>query len=527
MTRLILAARCTGPALRCDRPSGRKKWPPSRLAKTLAIVGIAMLRPQTANAQQAMTDQLRNVVLYNAPYIIAETLQNVQDYSGHVPPSAIDHLLAVDFDNDALGSNNSQHAFTSFIPQRIPTVYYSIEETNAVDGTGYYYIGYYFYHPNDGGTFISGGHEHDMEGVFLIVRKVTWNPYGIPVLAWSEAHGALIPYFQQGSVDPNTALSQGDETAWGGQINMRLDQDFNTNRPVVAIRQSDHGTYMAQQCGPYAAGIYVNGYGYDVGTGGSNTFGACLHGGTSFILYQPAADSYPFVGLGDYENHNTYNYRLRELATSIVWQNRSTSSGLFSGQSLGLGYGLYGGEFFLPSSGTGDANPPWAWLGGAGDHAGCCGYAGYWYNFGMDNTSDTQGTPQPWPAIAQGELLIAPQTAAYRFFQNYNGFSEPVVFNAFHSQNPPPPPPELTVSVSGPDVVWTGHYASWSAQVTSGTAPYTYQWSGANMGTSTQDSFNGYVYYPFTLYLDVWDASGAHVAVTKDIATCDSGWTDC
>jgi hypothetical protein len=123
-----------------------------------------------------------------------------------------------------------------------------------------------------------------------------------------------------------------------------------------------------------------------------------------------------------------------------------------------------------------------------------------------------------------------PQNAARRFFPHYgwSGYNEPIVFNAFRAINPPPPePPPLTVSIDGPDIVWTGHYASWSATVSYGTPPYTYYWSGESMGTSNQSTFGGTVYNPFTLYLDVWDAAGAHVAITKDIATSDCWPTVC
>jgi len=403
------------------------------VAITLAI--IAVLGANRLPAQQAMTEELRNVVLFNAPYIIAETLQ---DY-GFLPPSAVDHLLRVNFDKNLLGADNSQHAFNGYIPIRIPTVYYSIEETTASDGTGFYYIGYYFYHPNDTGFEVGPvgdrGHEHDMEGVFLIVQKATsWNPYGTPVLAWSEAHGALIPYYTPGLVDPSTALSQGGEYTWGGKILFRYDPAANQYRPVVAIAQSTHGTYMAQACGP---GVtlgppHTDGYGYNTSSGGTNVFGSCVHHNRWAILYEPAIDSYPFVGLPDWENGNTYAYRLDELATSPIWSSRgSGSTGLFTGRNIDLGHGTYGAEFFTPYAGAGDANPPWAWLGGGGTGGVHFGQGGWWYSFGQDGTIDGEGHPAPWPNFLPGELLMDPQNAARRFFPHYwpSGYNEPVVFN--------------------------------------------------------------------------------------------------
>jgi hypothetical protein len=284
---------------------------------------------------------------------------------------------------------------------------------------------------------------------------------------------------------------------------------------------------MARACGPTASGGWADAYGYNTSTGGTNVFGACIHENDDWILYQPAVDTYPFVGLSDYINHGTYNYYLQDLATSPIWQDRHTWQTMFTGTSLGLGHNLDGGEFFMPAAGTGEANPPWAWYGGPGSHFSFAGWGGYWYNFGVDGTAGGQGLPNPWPNFLAGELLIAPQDAARRFFPNYSAFDEAVTFSEFYPLNPPPPPPDFTVSVNGPDVVWTGHYASWSAAVSGGTPPYTYQWTGQNMGSSTQDNFSGYVYYPFTIYLDVWDASGGHLAVTKSVTTCDSGPNDC
>lgn len=76
--------------------------------------------------------------------------------------------------------------------------------------------------------------------------------------------------------------------------------------------------------------------------------------------------------------------------------------------------------------------------------------------------------------------------------------------------NPPGFAP--TISIDGPTRIQPGATCIWSASVSGGTAPFTYDWhiNGTDMGSG--DSFESAkpagMFSPFTVYLDVWDNNG-------------------
>jgi len=78
-------------------------------------------------------------------------------------------------------------------------------------------------------------------------------------------------------------------------------------------------------------------------------------------------------------------------------------------------------------------------------------------------------------------------------------------------------------SINGPSVLnddWTG---TWTASVTGGRRPYTYQWGGFGYGSNS--SYSGNPGYTSDLTLDVWDADGAHVSTsfTVTVTGCSGG----
>jgi len=77
--------------------------------------------------------------------------------------------------------------------------------------------------------------------------------------------------------------------------------------------------------------------------------------------------------------------------------------------------------------------------------------------------------------------------------------------------------PTLTAAISGPDAVNTDWYSTWSAQVSGGTPPYTYSWSGLFYGNSS--SVSGSTSTTGDLILDVYDAASGHASVTKTITS--------
>ena len=75
----------------------------------------------------------------------------------------------------------------------------------------------------------------------------------------------------------------------------------------------------------------------------------------------------------------------------------------------------------------------------------------------------------------------------------------------------------LTASISGPDAVNTDWYSTWGAQVSGGTPPYTYSWSGLFYGSGS--SISGTTASGGDLILDVYDAASGHFTTTKTVSS--------
>jgi hypothetical protein len=75
----------------------------------------------------------------------------------------------------------------------------------------------------------------------------------------------------------------------------------------------------------------------------------------------------------------------------------------------------------------------------------------------------------------------------------------------------------ITAEIFGPNVVSAGEYATWSASVSGGNAPYSYQWSGLARGTGS--SIGTTVYSEGTLTIIVQDATGTQVTAQLGVST--------
>jgi hypothetical protein len=64
-----------------------------------------------------------------------------------------------------------------------------------------------------------------------------------------------------------------------------------------------------------------------------------------------------------------------------------------------------------------------------------------------------------------------------------------------------------------------------NASASGGTAPYTFSRSGVL--NSNGDSVTGSPASSGSLYLDVWDAAGRHVAVSTYVTVCDNAQISC
>lgn len=505
-------------------------------AYVLFGLGVSLTLPARAvDAQSTVTPQMEAIVRYNAPYIVEETTND-----GSLRHSLINHLLRVDFDGDLQGINNGTNIDNDYLVHREPVVYYTISETGSGPDEGFYYIGYYFYHAKDGGWKISAytdhGHDHDLEGVYLVVRKDSYHPYGILELAWSQAHGAMIPYADSTYVDMGATLGNNSAGYWGGKIHDYFDSSFGVNRPVVMVSLDTHATYVAQSCSGVDNGKSFSYYepgGYDWTSSTSTVLYACVHDWAgSFLLYVPAVDNNNPYGSPDYAANGTYSYQLLDLASSPIWTDRQTYHDLLGGNLINLGYGLSGYDAFQPGYGSDCcANPPYQWQGGPGDRHGLGPLNGHWYYFSQDGTTNYTSWDGPWGAWSYGQLLVDPELAANDDFPGYydwrgnaftNFYQPPVVFNEFRQPDSAPRCCALGASINGPETVEAGTPTTYTAYVSGGAPPYRYQWSGAGSGTGTSVTVT--TYNETDLFLDVWDAAGAHMAVsTHLLISCQNG----
>lgn len=482
----------------------------------------------TRNAlSQGVPSYLWPIVAENAPIIIEETSNDNQPNQRR-----INHLMRIDFDGDYNGTNNNDNAIAYYYPNATPTVYYSIVETSDA-----YYIGYYFYHIVDNGTRVyqpTSGHQHDLEGVWEIVEKNSYYPYGYSRLMLSQAHGAMIPFYNPSWFSQPPAVGTDGLSALG-VIHTWPDPNAVT-RPVVAIRRNDHGTYFPQRCDLAQGGRpdWDNHYGIYPSRQPTDPFTACIHSDADAIVYLPGP--YPCApGNGCVINdvpvgasNGSYYYSLTSLFDDpAFWATRQTQGLMFGGTSqMYLDGNQWGFLGFHGSDADTLANPPWAWYGGAGEchKIDVINVIACWYSFGSDDTDDYYWSRIFWPNFAHGDLLTEPVSVAKTYFP-WQNWSTSVVYNPFVNgtgSHPPDLSAWIDGSVSFNDFNNTG---TWTAEVTGGTPPYTYQWSGEFTGTS--ESISGTVTESGILYLDVWDATGVHLAVSTSLTYCSGGVITC
>lgn len=78
------------------------------------------------------------------------------------------------------------------------------------------------------------------------------------------------------------------------------------------------------------------------------------------------------------------------------------------------------------------------------------------------------------------------------------------------------PPPSLSVSIHGPSPVRSGATCTWYADVSGGTAPYSYSWSASGgSGYASGSWYTNSSSTSFTLYLTVTDATGASQSTSR------------
>lgn len=472
---------------------------------------------------QTVPSYLQEIVEMNAPLIIQET--DAPDHGTR--QIRFNHLLRFDFDGDFNGLNQDESASFGPTPKADPAAYYSVVETADA-----YYIGYYYYHVQDGGTSVADvnlpGHLHDLEGIWEIVEKGALYPFGHMRLALTQAHGAMLPFYDSTSFpnSPPIVGIPGELQAYPVGFIHRWDDGDGVLRPVVAIRASTHGTYMAQSA--IGGSLYSQTYGIQPDRQPSDPYTIYPHGNTAVIMYQPEPYCVPqsactATPLDPATQSGTYFYNLVSLFDDAgAWPLRQTNGEIFAGQNLAyLGGDQWGYLGFYDNSTNLAANPPWQWSGGSGE----CPINGSscWYSYSVDNTAESYSRTN-WPTFAYGSLLTDPSTVAHDYFP-WQNWSSSIIYDPFIG-GAGSHPPDLAVGIDGPTTFNEAmQTATFTALVSGGTPPYQYQWSGAATGSDV--SVDATVTQSTTLYLDVWDAAGVHVAVSTFLNYCTDGQINC
>jgi hypothetical protein len=386
---------------------------------------------------------LREVVHHNAPFVIAENRLKSVHGGEYANTFGLDQMVRVDFDGTLTTDDNYTHAWTGPVTgDRTATVYFSAQETGPTADVGYYFLGFYWYHVQDGGFYDSllgqqGGHHHDLEGVFLVVKKSLYLPYGDVVGAVTQAHGAMIPYKRPGGiVDATPAVaSLGNVELWPDWR-----YEYNSSRPVAVVAAWTHGTYMAQNCNP-AFPVLDGGYGaWLTNTTAGFAYSACIHTsqGEQWLLYQPQMfeSLQPGSGLPQADQLATgartgfATYQLIEVYQSPIWTYRALSNVMFSGTLLTSSQ-FNGYSAFFDTATPNEANPMWQWRGGNGSGQNVLGTWHYWYSFQVDGTRN-YFSGIGWPTSNDnGQLLGDPATEARQRFPYLSETTLPYRYNPY------------------------------------------------------------------------------------------------
>lgn len=518
------------------RLNTRKVMRPSLTLVTVWMMIVAILAASGVEsqlgAQSTISPYLQDVVSHFAPIIIGET-ENAQP-----KPQSADQILPVDFDGNTNGNDNARDGDAGTVVQSMAksTVYFSIVESGTTTDKGYFFINYYFYHPRDMGSSVNlfglgygaSNHEHDLEGVAFVIKKGFYSPYGTLIAAYTQAHGAMIPYVVQSGVSPGAA---GHPAA--GFVQFWYDASTQVYRPVVAIRSRKHGTYMAQDCTDPVNGQDNPGghsFGMVLNSPQTGYYVSCIHDDSQAITYVPVPlNTPPSSGivadyLGNSIRHGTYRYQLTELSTSPIWQLRTTYNKLFfsinmvymAGGQIGFDYFNPSDPFTVQQSGAG-ANPPWAWRGGSGESW----HSLYWYSFGQENTLATSSEIN-WPlAPANGQLLTDPNAEGVLRFPTLAEISQPYRYNPYVGT----PPPccstyPVSASISGYTLMTIGQSLTWTGIAGGGVPPYQYHWTGVLTGSG--QTVHGSPRASGSLFLNAVDAAGHGVNVSTYITVKNS-----
>ncbi|HUT81280.1 MAG TPA: hypothetical protein VMZ29_08765, partial [Candidatus Bathyarchaeia archaeon] len=234
-----------------------------------------------------------------------------------------DYITNFDFDGNWIGSDNWENLEANESYSYKACIYYSIVETAT-----HWFIGYYDYHARDWTEIIVLQHEHDFEGVLVVVKKgpTEWGEF---ICMITESHGHLYQYIDKDSTPSMFVRNNYDDI--DGDVEFSFVDTYNIPFPFVG-----HNHPMA----------YVDCWGH--GVHGDKRWAVEGFPGGDGVIYKPKGTS---------EEPNKTNYH--EVSYSLVnvdifWAMRSGPYG----ENCTMGsFSAFDGDTF----GEDSALLPWGW----------------------------------------------------------------------------------------------------------------------------------------------------------------------
>ena len=264
-----------------------------------------------------------------------------------------DFMTRWDYDGD-LNPDNNWDNLGAFPLEAC--VYYSVQESQT-----HYFIGYYVYHPRDWVSSKPAAHEHDLEGVMLVVSK-PGTALSDLVLSYTEAHDDAYFFSNESLTIPNYPLDAGSWLSgdhldglfgfWDAGLITGENRNiyFSDGRPAVFIEALGHGI------GQIRRALVESGSGFDF-SGTTYAF----HGADG-VRYTPSSTSQSAVPDADDAGAQSIEYKLLPLR-SWFWDYRHDS--LFSDlititTNRGIVLPRMGYTFSVDVQDPG-AHAPWGW----------------------------------------------------------------------------------------------------------------------------------------------------------------------
>ena len=425
------------------------RWTPACIVFALLLVCAT----STSLAQLSTSD----LVLRWAPFIYQDTdaegigpdRNELQDYITN-----IFYDRDVDSDGVLLGNNwenISEAPLNAY-------VYYSLVESET-----HFFIGYYFYHPRDwvGAKKASARdiplpeHEHDLEGVMLVVAKPAESPDDLELM-YTQAHRDTYYFFPDDSSGPNV-VDVPDQSCI--QSRDHRDHLYGTDDLQSCPAEEDASLFVVtdDQAGYDRAAVFIECRGHGLGqvaramvpdAGGLFDFGGsrfAFRGGDG-IFYRPSLVGVPEAPLG---LNDEVTYALLPLRGEF-WVNRRSSAIFESFVDIttqrgvtisGLGSVMLSDDWPL-----GGANPPWYW-----DEHSSCDDSGVC----ADNDSAIRGDWLLDPAqFIENHVVDYPALQLPGFFQYVDN-----VYLAGDNEIVVDTPPGWTIGATE-DVSWDVHEAT-------------------------------------------------------------------